>query len=121
MVSGLKGNSYEQKLKELRLPTLKTRRIRTDLIQVFKIIKGIDKIESSAFFAFMPQNHPSTRNAHPLNLVGRHCKKDTTKHFFTNRVISIWNNLPSDLKNISKLKLFKFKLDNHLSSERSQD
>ena len=121
MVSGLKGNSYEQKLKELRLPTLKTRRIRTDLIQVFKIIKGIDKIESSAFFAFMPQNHPSTRNAHPLNLVGRHCKKDTTKHFFTNRVISIWNNLPSDLKNISKLKLFKLKLDNHLSSERSQD
>ena len=116
MISGLKGNSYEEKLKELRLPTLKTRRIRTDMIQVFKIVKGIDKIDCSSLFTFMSQSHPSTRNAHPLNLVGRHCKKDTTKNFFTNRVVNLWNNLPNNLKDLTKLKLFKYKLDEYLSA-----
>ena len=31
---------YEDRLSELRLTTLETRRIRADLIEVFKIIKG---------------------------------------------------------------------------------
>ena len=62
----------------------------------------------------MSQSHPSTRNTHTLNLVGRHGKKDRTKNFFTNRVINVWNNLPNNLKNEKTLKLFKSKHDEYL-------
>ena len=44
MVSGLEKVPYEERLKRLNLTTLKTRRIRGDLIEVFKIFKGLDDL-----------------------------------------------------------------------------
>ena len=38
MVSGLRSVSYLDRLKELKMTTLKTRRKRFDLIEVFKIM-----------------------------------------------------------------------------------
>ena len=37
----LSGLSYEERLKKLKLPTLKYRRLRGDMIEVFKILMGI--------------------------------------------------------------------------------
>ena len=46
MVKSLKDLPYEARLRELGLPTLEYRRERADQIQVYKIIHGIDKIET---------------------------------------------------------------------------
>ncbi len=43
MVSGLKGTEYEERLKELGLITLEERRHQADMLQTFKIVRGIDK------------------------------------------------------------------------------
>ncbi len=40
MVSGLKGQSYEEKLPELNLPSLEERRLQADMVQTFKIVRG---------------------------------------------------------------------------------
>ena len=40
IIEGMGGMIYEDRLSELRLTTLETRRIRADLIEVFKIIHG---------------------------------------------------------------------------------
>ncbi len=45
MVSGLKGQSYEEKLLELNLPSLEERRLQADMVQTFKIVKGIDRVD----------------------------------------------------------------------------
>ena len=45
LVSGMTGLSYEDRLKKCNLFSLSRRRLRGDMIQVFKIIKGIDKID----------------------------------------------------------------------------
>ena len=45
MVSGLKGQSYEEKLLELNLPSLEERRLQADTVQTFKIVKGIDRVD----------------------------------------------------------------------------
>ena len=50
LIQGYSNKSYEERLKLLELTTLETRRTRGDLIEVFKIIKGIDRIESNIFF-----------------------------------------------------------------------
>ena len=44
----LKGVTYEDKLEELGILSLVVRRSRADLIQVFKILKGIDDVDSSS-------------------------------------------------------------------------
>ena len=73
MVSGLKGRNYQEKLKELGLQTLETRRRRFDMIQTFKILKGFDRVDSSLWFETVG-NEPSRRtrqSAYHLNLVRR--------------------------------------------------
>ena len=45
LVVGLRGRTYKEKLAELGMRTLENRRKRLDLVQTFKIIKGIDKVE----------------------------------------------------------------------------
>ena len=50
LVKGFKYISYEQTLKLLVITSLEKRRVRGDLIQVFRIVKGFDKINMEDFF-----------------------------------------------------------------------
>ena len=43
MVNGLNDLTYEQRLRRLGITTLETHRLRGDLIEAFKIIKGLKK------------------------------------------------------------------------------
>ena len=44
MVAGLRGRTYEEKLKEVGLTFLHNRRVRGDMIQSFKILNDVDQI-----------------------------------------------------------------------------
>ncbi len=50
MISGLKGNSYEERLRELGLTTLEERGHQADMVQTFKILRGFDKVKSDTWF-----------------------------------------------------------------------
>ena len=50
-VPSLKQLSYTDRLKKLKMPTLKYRRIRGDMIETFKIVNGIyDRDETERYF-----------------------------------------------------------------------
>ena len=51
VIPSLKNLSYEQCLRQLRLPTLGFRRLRGDMIETFKITHQIYDIEPSLFFS----------------------------------------------------------------------
>ena len=76
MISGLNSNDYKGKLKEIKLCSLESRRIRFDMIQVYKILHKIDKVEESTWFTRTGQTHGrvTRQSSDPLNL----CKKKTT-------------------------------------------
>jgi hypothetical protein len=101
------------------LATLTERRLRADLIQTFKIVKGIDKLNPATIFKFVSLDRPSTRNGHRLNLMQKHCKTDTAKNAFSSRVVPHWNNLPGEVKDTETLYHFKKGLDNFLKSVRN--
>ena len=48
--SSLSEMGYKERLKILGLTTLETRRLRGDLIEVFKILKGYENIDQEFFF-----------------------------------------------------------------------
>ena len=65
MISSLKNQRYEQRLRMLNLTTLETRRIRADILQTFKIVKGYEKLNMDSFFSRNINNN----RGHILKLV----------------------------------------------------
>jgi len=52
MIKGMKNKSYEERLQKLNLWSLEERRNRHDLIEVFKIFKGLSRIRPEELFHF---------------------------------------------------------------------
>ena len=50
MILGMKGLTYEERLNSLGLYSLEFRMMRGDLIEVYKILKGIDKVNVDQMF-----------------------------------------------------------------------
>lgn len=51
--TGLKGRTYEEILLELGITILLERRVKTDMIQTFKIINRVDNVDSRAWFTLV--------------------------------------------------------------------
>ena len=71
MVSGLHSTTYEDKLKELGILTLKDRRVYFDLIETFKCIRGYSKVKYEQFFILEKdiERRPTRDKACHLNIV----------------------------------------------------
>ena len=50
LIEGYQHFSYEERLSKTGLISLEKRRVRGDLIQTFKIVKGYDKLDYRNFF-----------------------------------------------------------------------
>ena len=55
MVNSLKELSYEARLKKLGLPSLEYRRLRSDIIEVYKILNQLDRLSINKFFTVMDE------------------------------------------------------------------
>ena len=88
LVQGLQDLGYEERLQELKLPSLVYRRLRGDLIQVYKCMHNHYDTESLFLI-----DEGSRTCGHNLKLVREHCGKDVRKKFFSLRVNSLWNKL----------------------------
>ena len=109
LIPELRELSYTERLTELKLSTLEYRRKRFDLIQVYKIVHGFDKVDMGHFFTFSADNG---LRGHNLKLEKPKAKKGIRLHSFSHRVINEWNSLPSDLVNSKNVLTFKTALDN---------
>ena len=110
MISGLKGENYESKLKELKIQSLEARRLRFDLIEAYKTVHGLNQLNKDKFFDFVAEKH--TRNTRlaedPLNLRLKSSNTEIRKQF--------WNNLPTEIKHAGSLDSFKQLYDAHLAA-----
>ncbi|CAH8665158.1 unnamed protein product [Dicrocoelium dendriticum] len=108
MIESQRGKSYEDRLSSLGLFSLERRRLRGDLIETLKIIKGLSGISSTHLFELAMSDR---LRGHRLKLKHHRVRLDIRTKFFTNRVVNFWNKLPSDLVESETVEAFKRGLD----------
>ncbi|XP_077984552.1 uncharacterized protein LOC144439155 [Glandiceps talaboti] len=115
LIPELRNLSYADRLRTLNITTLEERRRRGDLIQVFRLIKGFDKSDYELLFKL---HQTSRTRGHSLKLVKSTVRLDTRKYFFSQRVISQWNNLPEHIIQAKTIVDFKIRLDQYMNNTR---
>ena len=80
MIVNIDGMSYEDRLWSLKLWSLEERRNRQDLIEVFKMSKGMTRTRLQELFT-LEENNKITRG-HSLKLAKLRYSRDCWKHFF---------------------------------------
>ena len=99
---------YEERLKKLKLPSLKFRRLRGDLIETYKIFQGMYNIEIESILNKAPHNR--TRNS-LFKILMSHSKTNHLRFSLNNRVAMMWNALTNSTKSAENMNKFKNCLD----------
>jgi len=86
---------YEERLRKLGLTTLKERRQRGDMIEVFKLLAGVKNIDCNQFLT--PATTCYALRGHDRKLVKTRSRPDIRKFFFSQRVVNSWNTLPASV------------------------
>jgi hypothetical protein len=112
LVKSLRSLPYEQRLNSLGLISLEDRRTRGDLIQMFKIIKGYDKINLINGVNFAKSLSLNLRRKHDTKLVRELNKRGSYRYnFLSNRVASKWNELSQNTIDSKSINSFKAGID----------
>ena len=83
-------DEYNLRLSKTKLLSLEMRRLRlrSDLIEVFKIMHNLEGVKREDFFQ---QRTATGRRGHSLTILKQHCRLNARKYFFTHRVVDTWN------------------------------
>ena len=124
MVPGLKNLSYEDRLRELELPTLKFRRERADLIETYNILTQKHILNTDCRCKVCP-NKQMFQKSLSTNTRGHSMKLQAQKatgnrfHFFASRVVNQWNSLSNET--VMQPTLQKFKTQLHRDWDQNKD
>ena len=123
LVPELRSLDYSTRLDRLWLITLKARRERGDLIQHFKIIGKLNKVN----FVLPNQVVQSIQTKGPAQGIrGNQHRLDRQKvkgyvqrdKCFSNRIVPLWNSLPAHLVNSITTNQFRNRYDNYLKAKK---
>jgi hypothetical protein len=107
LIPSIRNKGYERRLNDLKLFTLEKRRLRGQLIETFKILKGLSNIDYGSLFTL---NENNTRN-HGWKISLKRFNTRPCGDFMTYRICNVWNRLPDNVVNSGSVDTFKRRLD----------
>ena len=121
MLTDVRGDTYEERLRSAGLITLRERRLRGDMIETFKTMRGVNRVNRDEWFRIQEEEHRPTRsNAMVVGgelerrrerIIGERVNLEVRRHFFSVRVEAIWNRLPEVVKAQRTVNGFKNQYD----------
>ena len=130
LLSDAKGGSYEEKLESVNLTTLTERRKRGDVIEAFKTLNGINKVDKNKWFQIEQDDARATRRNTEVTEEGEKRRTNVLKeeaarlevrrNFYTVRTAKSWNKIPDAVRNQKSTNAFKNAYDRWISTEKKQ-
>ena len=112
LVNGLHDVDYPDRLQMIGLPTLTHRRVRGDMIEVWKHFHTYDR--STISNAFKPRERVIRRHNYQLfNNKSKDGVRGIQRNSFYHRVVDVWNHLPKNVAESKNIDNFKANLDEH--------
>ena len=105
-IDGFLEMSYGDRLRRLSLYSIWGRLLRADLIQVWKIVHELSPIPPTV----LPRSNEGRTRGHPYKLMVFRAETEARRRFFTNRVVTYWNNLPAEVVTSTSVAMFKSRL-----------
>ena len=115
LVKGIRKLSYKESLMRLNWPTLKFRRLRGDMIEVYKILNG--KYDAQIVPKLALSENVNTRG-NSFKLKTDRPKYDLRKFSSAYRIVNLWNALSDSIVCADSTNSFKNKLDSHWKNEQ---
>ncbi|CAF0937120.1 unnamed protein product [Brachionus calyciflorus] len=115
LVPELRNLEYHERLLQMNLTNLRTRRLQGDLIQMYKIINSLECINLKKGIYYNLNSSGSHRKYNfrvdSQTLAREPVKKCSSWYYFlTNRIVNHWNQLPNEPIEASNINCFKAKL-----------
>ena len=109
LIPHLYDTPYEDRLRELMLPSMEYRRKRGDMIQLFKIMNGLVRLDATELFT--PVSMVNNTRGHQQRVRQQRAHKAVRAKSFSQRTIKSWNSLPKYVINAPSVDAFKNRLD----------
>ena len=109
---GMSGLNYEERLRKLGLPTLAFRRLRGDMIEIYKLTNKIYDAEVCDFVKTWDKMAPREGNrGHSKKLYPQRAKSNLRKNALMIRAVRTWNSLPEKVVSARTVNSFKNQFD----------
>ncbi|KAF7239251.1 hypothetical protein EYD10_14114, partial [Varanus komodoensis] len=118
LVAGLQGMPYEARLRELGLFSLEKRRLRADMLATYRYARGCHMEMGRDLFSPAEEGRTCSNGA---KLREPRFRLDARKHFLTVRTPRVWNGLPQGVVEAPSVRVFKDRLDVHMTRKHSQE
>ena len=116
-ITDVRGNSYDERLKNAEMTSLRERRERGDAIETFKTLNGFNKVEKNQWFNIADDKARATRSTSSVSELGEERKTnvlriegarlDIRKHSYTVRAAKLWNKIPEKVRAQKSVNGFK--------------
>ena len=106
---GIKFHSYQGRLKKLNIKSLCYRRVKLDLVCIYKIVHGFSDLNFNDHFTFRNSHYNLRGNSHKIDTLHKY-KSTQWSHSFFSRAVKAWNFLPNDVASSETINIFKLNL-----------